>query len=588
MDRVARVADHQRRRLERLARRCGRARCGRTGSPGARRRSAPGSWDSAVQPQLEQERDAARGAPPGRPRATTFITGSPKVSANSSGVNAAAQAGIALSSTGISMIIPRSRSGAERGHLERDVGPQRGAADDRLLELEVVEQRHRLPGERGHRVAPHLPRPIGGAVAERVERDHPVARAWPACGPAASASSARAAARASAPWSAVPRRGPCRPAAARRSGNAPCARIPACLPVLTTMPWAVTADRDATVAVHNSTRRIVSWPKSPRSLAGSVVAITGGARGIGRATAAALIAQGARVAIGDIEASLAEQTADELGAGTIGLPLDVTDRASFATFLDEVENRLGPLDVLINNAGIMPIGPLRRGDRRHREADDRHQPPRRDLSAPSSRSSASSRAAAATSSRSPRPPARWASPAAPPTAPPSTRSSVSARRIRAELREHRRRHQRGHAGRRQHRARLGPARDARVQGGPSPRTSPSAIVEALQTGRFEVYVPKSMAGMVRFARSDAAPRHGGHGQLLKGDQVLAHPDHSARAAYEARMARRRCTGARGGRLRGQRPVDGVPDDAPRAASRRPGARPECAEPPNDARPSRLS
>ena len=46
------------------------------------------------------------------PRASSFITGSPKVSANSSGVNAAPQAGIALSSTGISMIIPRSRSGA--------------------------------------------------------------------------------------------------------------------------------------------------------------------------------------------------------------------------------------------------------------------------------------------------------------------------------------------------------------------------------------------------------------------------------------------------------------------------------------------
>src|SRR4029079_2158541 len=96
--------------------------------------------------------------------------------------------------------------------------------------------------------------------------------------------------------------------------------------------------------------------KAPRSLAGRVVAITGGARGIGRATAAALIAKGARVAIGDIEEQLAQTTAEQLGAGTIGLPLDVTDRASFAAFLDEVERRLGPLAVLINNAGIMPIG----------------------------------------------------------------------------------------------------------------------------------------------------------------------------------------------------------------------------------------
>jgi NAD(P)-dependent dehydrogenase (short-subunit alcohol dehydrogenase family) len=98
--------------------------------------------------------------------------------------------------------------------------------------------------------------------------------------------------------------------------------------------------------------------KAPRSLAGRVVAITGGARGIGRATAQALIDQGARVAIGDIDGPLAEQTALQLGPSTLGLSLDVTDRASFDAFLTEVERRLGPLDVLVNNAGIMPVGPF--------------------------------------------------------------------------------------------------------------------------------------------------------------------------------------------------------------------------------------
>jgi NAD(P)-dependent dehydrogenase (short-subunit alcohol dehydrogenase family) len=92
-----------------------------------------------------------------------------------------------------------------------------------------------------------------------------------------------------------------------------------------------------------------------RSLSGAVVALTGGARGIGLATAKALTAEGARVAIGDLDADLARDAAASVGGDTIGLPLDVTDHAGFTTFLDEVEARLGPLDVLVNNAGIMPI-----------------------------------------------------------------------------------------------------------------------------------------------------------------------------------------------------------------------------------------
>lgn len=96
--------------------------------------------------------------------------------------------------------------------------------------------------------------------------------------------------------------------------------------------------------------------RQTRVLAGETVAITGGARGIGRATAALLAAQGMRVAIGDLDLQAAEQAAAELGAGAIALPLDVTDRASFAAFLDRVEEQLGPLDVLINNAGIMQVG----------------------------------------------------------------------------------------------------------------------------------------------------------------------------------------------------------------------------------------
>ncbi|MEO3785807.1 SDR family oxidoreductase [Actinocorallia sp. B10E7] len=88
-----------------------------------------------------------------------------------------------------------------------------------------------------------------------------------------------------------------------------------------------------------------------RSLDGEVVVITGGARGIGAATARAVLAAGARVAVGDLDAAQAPP-------GCLALPLDVTDRPGFTAFLDEVERELGPLSVLVNNAGIMPVARL--------------------------------------------------------------------------------------------------------------------------------------------------------------------------------------------------------------------------------------
>jgi NAD(P)-dependent dehydrogenase (short-subunit alcohol dehydrogenase family) len=100
--------------------------------------------------------------------------------------------------------------------------------------------------------------------------------------------------------------------------------------------------------------------KQLRPLNGKVAAVTGGARGIGRATAAALLAQGARVAIGDLDGELTRAVADDLGVGVVGLALDVTSAASFRDFLDGVERELGPLDVLVNNAGIAPVGEFAR------------------------------------------------------------------------------------------------------------------------------------------------------------------------------------------------------------------------------------
>jgi NAD(P)-dependent dehydrogenase (short-subunit alcohol dehydrogenase family) len=91
-------------------------------------------------------------------------------------------------------------------------------------------------------------------------------------------------------------------------------------------------------------------------LRNTVVAITGGARGIGLAAATVLAQRGARVAIGDLDGDAARAAARQLGNDAVGLALDVTQHSSFVSFLDDVERELGPLDVLINNAGIQHVG----------------------------------------------------------------------------------------------------------------------------------------------------------------------------------------------------------------------------------------
>jgi NAD(P)-dependent dehydrogenase (short-subunit alcohol dehydrogenase family) len=108
---------------------------------------------------------------------------------------------------------------------------------------------------------------------------------------------------------------------------------------------------------------------APTDIAGLAVAVTGGGNGIGRAIAQQFAAAGAKVAVGDVDAAAAEAVAESLGGDAFAQPLDVADREAFAAFLDLAEQRHGPLDVLVNNAGIDWIGPF------HEEPDEvsRHQ-----------------------------------------------------------------------------------------------------------------------------------------------------------------------------------------------------------------------
>ncbi len=94
-----------------------------------------------------------------------------------------------------------------------------------------------------------------------------------------------------------------------------------------------------------------------------VVAITGGARGIGFHTAQELIRWGHQVAIGDIDEIQLKSAAEDLGV-EVAVRLDVTDPKSISAFFDATEDALGPIDVLINNAGVMPTGHV------HQEPDE--------------------------------------------------------------------------------------------------------------------------------------------------------------------------------------------------------------------------
>ena len=96
------------------------------------------------------------------------------------------------------------------------------------------------------------------------------------------------------------------------------------------------------------------------AFAGKTVLVTGGSRGLGLVLARQLAAEGARVAIcgRDPEAlDRARSGLEAIGAEVFALPVDVADREAVATLVEQVVARFGPIDVLVNNAGVIEVGP---------------------------------------------------------------------------------------------------------------------------------------------------------------------------------------------------------------------------------------
>jgi NAD(P)-dependent dehydrogenase (short-subunit alcohol dehydrogenase family) len=272
--------------------------------------------------------------------------------------------------------------------------------------------------------------------------------------------------------------------------------------------------------------------RQPRSLSGRTIAITGGARGIGRATAAAFAQRGARVAIGDIDGDEARATATALGGDVVGFDLDVTDRASFTAFLDAVESRLGPLSVLVNNAGIMPLAAL---------VDERDEVARRqvdiNLHGVILGTKLAVRRMVARGDGHIVNIASAAGKAGFPGAATycATKHAVVgfSEAVRAET------HGTGIDLSVVMPSVVNTELAAGLQGTRGvalvePTDVATAVVEAVEHRRFDVFVPRSLGPLFKLMTVLPRPARELVSRVLKGDKVLAEPDAAIRAAYEAR------------------------------------------------------
>jgi 3-oxoacyl-[acyl-carrier protein] reductase len=100
-----------------------------------------------------------------------------------------------------------------------------------------------------------------------------------------------------------------------------------------------------------SSIKLEELTRGPARLEGKIAAVTGGAAGIGRAICLRLAAEGALLAVLDLNRGRAQETVDAAGGGGVAAEADVSDSAAVDAAVAAIERELGPLDIFVNNAG---------------------------------------------------------------------------------------------------------------------------------------------------------------------------------------------------------------------------------------------